>query len=588
MSKQDKCKKIIMDYLPCVVLTVIVILAAGKLFAIILISPDDVTYKNIMSGVFTGEPDGHCYFIQYPLAAILAFLYRISASVEWYEIFLFSCHALCFFLIFCRVKYVKKGKKCIYLVVSALLIFAMLLEHAVNLEWTVTAGILGATALFRYVTISDDESIFQKVAEYFICGVLLILCFCLRHTVAYMYIPLAGICWLRKMHQFKAYADKKKNICANGIFGIGCILAFAGIISIHEYAYSDPEWQSYKEYTKDRSALFDYYGYPYYDEYSLEYEEAGISREAYELMMNDYNFVIPCNNFEDIDLGKIADLAKEVYQKDLNSKLENTYNKISTIMRSRECMIVNLAICILFVCICVILRKSSIADLFYIYATAAWMVLLSIYLAFKGRFPERVAICIGLGIIAVWFGYLYEKWKKKAEQEQFDKKVNIKILYISLCIILTGITGVRLWDRQSENADDAKLAYAKMQLSLYCQENSNNIYFRDFWSFSQRGDLFLHSEEYASTNYIGIGGWTYNSPLYNQKMEYLKCTNLLEAIRENNNVYYLVNEQRYEGVSTRLNQYFYSQGESIEVELMDIIDTECETVYVLHFVDRKP
>ena len=81
------------------------------------------------------------------------------------------------------------------------LVFAALFftEDIIHLEWTTTAGILGATAVFLYATMPPRESRLLSTVDHAVCLFLFLLCFCLRNTVAYMYLPLLGICWLRKL-----------------------------------------------------------------------------------------------------------------------------------------------------------------------------------------------------------------------------------------------------------------------------------------------------------------------------------------------------------------------------------------------------
>lgn len=58
---------------------------------------DDTMMRDIMSGVYSGTPDGHNMQTLYPLGALIALCYRISGSFPWYGSFLFLCQFGCFF-----------------------------------------------------------------------------------------------------------------------------------------------------------------------------------------------------------------------------------------------------------------------------------------------------------------------------------------------------------------------------------------------------------------------------------------------------------------------------------------------------------
>ena len=49
---------------------------------------DDSAMKDILSGTYTGVPDGHNIQMLYPLGWGIAFLYRICPVIPWYGIFL--------------------------------------------------------------------------------------------------------------------------------------------------------------------------------------------------------------------------------------------------------------------------------------------------------------------------------------------------------------------------------------------------------------------------------------------------------------------------------------------------------------------
>ena len=78
------------------VLSAIVVCCAWKIY---YTTVDDVFYRNIIVGKYTGTIRPNGTMIKYPLALILALSSVLFSSVDVYGIFLEVSHFLCFFLI---------------------------------------------------------------------------------------------------------------------------------------------------------------------------------------------------------------------------------------------------------------------------------------------------------------------------------------------------------------------------------------------------------------------------------------------------------------------------------------------------------
>ena len=65
------------------IVTVVLIILSTPVFYL----NDDVTMRSILSGAYTGTPDGHAVYMQYPLSGVLAILYRVVGFIPWMELF---------------------------------------------------------------------------------------------------------------------------------------------------------------------------------------------------------------------------------------------------------------------------------------------------------------------------------------------------------------------------------------------------------------------------------------------------------------------------------------------------------------------
>lgn len=86
---------------------------------------DDISMQKLASGNSgLGVADGHLIFIRYALGIVLATIFRISPSIDWYGLFMVGCIFFCGYIILRRVfrKTRENKNKMIYRVVSIVLI----------------------------------------------------------------------------------------------------------------------------------------------------------------------------------------------------------------------------------------------------------------------------------------------------------------------------------------------------------------------------------------------------------------------------------------------------------------------------------
>lgn len=570
-------------------------------YDIVMISADDVAYEGILSGTMTGKPSAYCWFLQYPLSLVISQFYYIFPNIGWYRVFLLACHAVCYFLIFCRAKNYKGQKKVYYILFATVIIFLLCLEYMIHLEWSSTAGILGATAIFRYITMPITDSKRSQIVEYTICLILVVTGYCIRSQIIMLYMPLAFFCWLKRSHSIYQSCEKKINkksikellaeadnkLVVNfgflGAVGISVLI----VIIIHSVAYSGEEWKAYKEYTVDRSVLVDYYGYPSYSEYKDEYEKAGISREMYSLMVNDYNYVMPFEQADKIDLSSIANISeKNNSNKSISDKIVYIHEKIQGLIGNDRFIVAGIVLLLSIIYLLVRMFNTSLESMLYYASTLLWFAIVLVFLASKGRLPIRIGITLIFGICAVVLGDIYNMTLVEKEHfVQYGVKKNVKTKKIPLIfslVLLLSVMIMNLFDVHLENKNYASLAIAKNQIVEYCAKNPDGLYLRDFISFSQYGSLFF--ENVGSANYISTGGWLYNTPVYDQMLEENNVDTIIKSVKSGKKIYYLVSSKRSDEVESRIMSYLSTIDSHVEIKENERFSTVQGTVVVYEFV----
>ena len=304
---------------------------------------DDVLIKDILSGVYTGTPDGHTMQLLYPLGALLALLYR-GLSIPVFGAFLLFCQFGSIWAVGYRSTVLvdeeraardgasfapemcsaasaarlaepavcsawnttaeRLGVKGVLLLAEALFWFAAMGSHLVYLQYTVTAGMLAGAAIFWVVTAKGKERFWALLLYW--------LSFCLRPEMALLCLPLAGAGGLCIWGREKQFFSKESLRHYLGLFA-ALVIGMGVFYGLDVLAYSDPNWKDFRQFFDERTILYDYHldFVEQYDENREAYEETGVSRTLQEMLKN-YNF----GAADEIDTQMLFSLAVQAKKAD--------------------------------------------------------------------------------------------------------------------------------------------------------------------------------------------------------------------------------------------------------------------------------
>ena len=275
---------------------------------------DDVLIRDILSGVYTGEPEALTAQLLWPLSALLAGLYRVLPGVPVFGAFLWLCQAGSIFLILKRSLDAVSGsaapgkiraagtfsvsgslKKLCLSLLETLLIAACLLYHLVFVQYTVTAGLLATAAIFTFLTVRERES--ERAVTFWLrclpAALRFWLAFCLRSEMGLLLLPLAGVggIWKWAARAMRGPVFTGRNAASFlGLFG----LILAGVLACFgadRLACSDPEWQEFEALFDARTQVYDFYDASLrsFEENREFYEGLGLTETQCELLVN-YNY----------------------------------------------------------------------------------------------------------------------------------------------------------------------------------------------------------------------------------------------------------------------------------------------------------
>lgn len=536
---------------------------------------DDTMMRDIMSGIYSGTPDGHNMQTLYPLGAAIALCYRISGSFPWYGAFLLLCQFGCFFAVGVRLCVLADpggdghelrwcfAGKLLCLLVMALFQWGIWLTHMVNVQYTITCGMLVGTAVFLFLTIPQfiEPSAFGTKSERLSAGVFLLkslpslflffLAFQLRSEMALLVLPFLGLAGLFRLW------EERPVFTGENLKKYGCLLLllFAGMglsLAADALAYGG-EWREFRQLFDDRTTVYDFYPEVVTDDaYAADLESLGVSF-ADRILLRNYNFGLD----DEIDAQQFSDIA--VYAKDRvggakdwgaifrESFLRYRYRSFHSDDAPYNLLVMlgYAANIIAAVMLCKRdMRKlfGMAAQLFLVVAvrSSLWMFILM-----RGRDPERITHSLYLVEFCLLAGlFLRQIMCRTAESvpETADSVLRsansatvqnlvcgaaAALLLLSAASLIKNVPAVRADQtrRQEINRDWEAI-------DAYCRAHPDTFYFEDVYSTVAFSGKLLECRDNAPANYDIVGGWMCKSPLYRQKLAAFGIEDAADALAQ--------------------------------------------------------
>lgn len=125
---------------------------------------DDWGMYSILSGAYTGMPDAHVMFFLYPLSWLLSKLYSLCSFIPWFGLFLHGVQTGSLYAVYQRTLRIRKRRDPEKYIFPAAFILFLFLFFIINLnvlseaQYTTTAGVAAAAALFCFITARTGQT----------------------------------------------------------------------------------------------------------------------------------------------------------------------------------------------------------------------------------------------------------------------------------------------------------------------------------------------------------------------------------------------------------------------------------------------
>ncbi len=537
---------------------------------------DDTAMKDILSGTYTGEPDGHNIQMLYPLGWCIALCYRLLPAVPWYGIFLCLCQfGAVWAAVSCILHYVKKPEK---KPAAALLltfgIVSLFLYEFVFVQYTVTAGLLVCGALVRLLAGpgEDEAGFFRYQAG---TAAMICLAFCLRTEMTLLLCPFLGLTVLLRLagtgsgqdedgqDADLSHAGRRRIFLKYGGFVLGTALLLGLSLAADSVAYGSGEWKAFRQFFDDRTRVYDFYGLPEYEKHRAFYEAAGIS-EAQYMLLDNYNFDLD----EGIDtemMGQIASYAAAHQETGPARRLYlSLYTYIYRFTHGQELAFDLLAVFSYFLLFRLAMAEKNRKLLGSLAMTGLVRTGLWLFLLYRGRVPERIthplylAELTMLGLLFLFHGASL-RWKKFERSAILSLYV---VLLVCTAVEKSGTAGLEYKGREQRNEQ-------WQAWKAYCEEKPKRFYYLDVYSTVAYSEKLFSDTSPAFRNFDLLGGWCVKSPAAAEKRERAGIGNAQAALLKGS-AYFVTDHTKEERKPDFLIGYYKEKGMDVALQQEDV------------------
>ncbi|MDE7247657.1 MAG: hypothetical protein K2N43_07195 [Lachnospiraceae bacterium] len=565
------------NFIQVLVVTGISAFLMGIVFDFYFDLNDDIMMRDIMSGIYSGTPDGHNMQTLYPLGAFLALCYRICRPVPWYGLFLFLCQFGCFYLIGLRLLnyFRREGERLFALAALFLFQWGTWLTHMVNAQYTITCAMLSAAAVFWFLTTPPGLSVKKFIQKNIPAVILLILAFQLRSEMMLLTLPFfvfaVWICWWEERPVLTMEKIKKYGVAA-GLILLGMMLSFL----IDLAAYSGEQWRDFRQFFNARTTVYDFYPEVVtQDAYGDALRELEVS-PAQQTLLRNYNFGLD----EEIDTEMLEEVA--AYAADsvggerdwgaiLKDKLFLYYYRTLHSDDAPYNLLVIFGYAVNIIAIVILYRETreDYTDglgkrrlcwrltqlvLLALMRSGLWMFILM-----RGRDPERITHSLYLVEFVLLVAMLLRLPKVEWRVPSYIMAALFVLLTtVSLMGSLTAVNADQ--SRREEHLRDWEA------IDSYCAGHSDNFYFEDVYSTVAFSGKLFDSGRGICANYDIAGGWMCKSPLYREKLGRYGIESAGDALAGDGRVYFIMSdaEESERGLDW-LKAFYEERGREAEI-----------------------
>ncbi len=518
---------------------------------------DDFRMRLIVSGRYSGTPNGQAIFLNVLLGYLLSALYTIAPAVEWYGLYLeFSIFVSVIMAEFVFLKRISERRELIIRSVIIAIFSALLFEKQILMpQFTTVSAFLVSAAVSCVIEllneVQNDESIKTK---YCVLSVLFIIFSCLtRGLVTLMILPVYFSIGIIIFLLIRNKSKSPRKIIYMLICAAVATITIRGAQLINLY-YG--ENKDYYAFSTARASIVDYGGFPDYSENQELYESLNISYSEYVALIDrnyDVSENITTEALQALKNNGIRDAVKLSPWKEFGNRINVVFNTFLGSEVRFSFLAAFIAVLLASVCS----KENKLIHLGVIPLFILYFFCACTGFALYGRLIARLAesFCILAVFISVSILGGYFSCGNVLEY----KKENILMLS-SIMLVISELLLVNQYALQAESGSIRPNIRRKTKqldaLREYANRNSDNFYFYNTNDFIAASEfLFMHSNAFENIDCMGM--WYVHSELYEQRNRNLGFKSPIDAFMNNSNCFYAEIGNYHSGMDLLLKEKGY-------------------------------
>lgn len=547
---------------------------------------DDWGMYSTLSGAYLGYPEAHVLFFLYPLSWLLSKLYSFCSFIPWFGFFQHGVQIASLYAIYKRsiqIWYRHGSPDTLWkpaLTLTCILFFIVDLNVISEAQYTTTAGLAAAAAVFCFITTKTGTSTASFLKNSIPTFIFAWISYSMRQNIFYLMLPMAGMLWLSKW--INAYRNNYKAIARKLLGFAFIVLAGMGILySLNAAAYSEQKWSDFRQINHYRERVGDFYTWPEYEECADALTELGITEEEYAYRRSG----APCIGYgmSVEDWRQMHDIARDCYlaRTDTSSRLKNIIKGAVFVFFYEDGMQpANVLVLLLMaaVLLMILIQRNYRALLVFILYFTGRMVSW-IYVLYEGRFPKRIIQPLITMDYVILFGIILSfNLLNAAKAKRYAIILPVVILLSASSLLIT---------RNNVYANYRIHQETWEELKAYCHSHPDNLY---IWTYSS-GTLENYCESPFDmtldtyNNFIYTNWGVVCNPNTRTKLARYGVENLGQDLIDSNNTYFILQEAPHNEEHPVI--MYFRHTYDAECEVADTF-TAGDTDYMVYQLHKKP
>ena len=541
---------------------------------------DDFFMRDIMSGAYTGTPDGHNVQTLYVLGAFISLFYQLCRTLPWYGIFLLFCQFGSLYAV--GVRLLRFGRSlaskfgCMALL--SLFIWGIMLPHMTALHYTFISAMLAASTMFLFLTTPKGLTVKQFVVQNIPSILLVILAYQLRTEMLLLLFPFICLAGLFRWCEEEKFFWQENYIKYGIVLG-GIVLGMLGSRAVDFAAYGSGEWKQFLVFFDKRTEVYDYHLEILTSGEHGEYLYSIGLNDAQQELLSNYNFGLD----ESIDaelMGEIAAYASADtdYFKDIPERVRYyIYRTLHSEDVPYNRLVIMLYFCVAFIGLYAAFAnagekerrdmagsggdrrgRGKWAFLWQLALTGMVRTSLWMFILIRGRYPERITHSLYIAETALLLGMLC----MQLVRAKGTRVIFVLLGLLCICHIPHSV------QKTAADEESREISHANcMEIAQYCREYPDNFYFKDVYSTVGYSQKIFQDVDNSLANHDIMGGWLCKSPLYTEKLGRFGITSMEEGLLYHDNVYFISAQDSDNGW---LSAYYAGKEIAVSVEQVDL------------------